>query len=131
MGKITLLWTKPCLGCSTGIVKITTATPTRQRQTKRFCSLRCACANMNLINGTEWGLRMQQAALKARKEKSCRDAIALMRGLPPDLAARTIYERAYKAGWATGKKTGIALEHGRLIRAAKRQQLARLKAVAS
>lgn len=86
---------------------------------------------MNLINGSEWGHRMQKAAVKARQAKSIENAIALMCGLPPELAARTIYERAYKAGWAIGKKTGIALEHGRLIRAGKRAQIARLKAVAS
>lgn len=132
MGTITLLFTKPCLGCSTGIVRVTTATPMSQRQTKRFCSPTCAKKNMNLVNGSEWGHRMQQRAVAARKAASVANAIALMENLPPAIAARAIYERAYKAGWAVGKKTGIALEHGRLIRAGRRARIVRQKmAVAS
>lgn len=120
-----VLEVRPCVWCKTGEVIITTATPKRQRATKRFCGHTCSRAAGGLTHGEEWGRKMKIASTAALKRKALAQATALLRDLPLEEAARSIYERGYDAGWQSGNKRGTDMERARITRLLKRARIKR------
>lgn len=119
------LATRPCAWCKTGDVIVTTGTPKRFRETKRFCGVVCARLAGGLTHDAEWGRKMKIASAAARKQKALDVAAALLRDLPLVEAAQEIYKRAYDAGWQAGNRRGTEIERGRIMRLLKRARIKR------